>query len=178
MPSDIRVPVKEYFQKRYRDYPNQYYFVLHGSQLSSMLGLTASSALSYHKVEELHKMTLNLEGDIFAPPRECVVLVVPTANERGGFKVYGIVRRPNILEAIIQLGVEMIQWHMNAEDVDAPPAEVTFRVTDAYDVWYDEQTRATYARCIAKAITTRLERGETRIVAAWKEDGTFECRRI
>lgn len=178
-PIDVRASVEEYFQRCYREYPDQYYFALRGSQLSSMLGLTATSALSYHEVENLHEMTLDLEGDIFAPTRGCAVLVVPTPNERDGFKVYGIVRRPKVLEAIIQLGVEMIQWHMNAEDVDAPPVEITFLVTDVYEVWYDKHTRATYDRYIAKAITERLGCGETRIVATWKEeDGIFECRRI
>ena len=172
-PTNALVRLKDYFQERYLRYPGQYYFVIRGSQLGALL------ELSPHDVKELDGVSLQLEGNRLIPTRECVLLVRPAPTEQSGFKVYGVLRQANSLEAIIQLGVETIQSQMNAEDIDAPPVEIVFPLVNIRDAWHDDTpTQTTSARGIAKEITARLERGETRIVATWKEeDGIFECRR-
>jgi hypothetical protein len=121
--------------------------------------------------------------DVVMEPRHpvwrCHLFAESAPPHQGGFKVYAVVKRPGMLEAVITTGVNLIRQALSAMNVDDPPVHVPYRLISAYRHLYRGVAADTYEQYVSAEIISRLKTGGRRISAVKLEDSDmFECRLI
>ncbi len=96
------------------------------------------------------------------------------ASDKDLCKVYVVVRRPGMLDAIIDGCAEKILLEMRHHDVDEP-VEVTYLPLVLYSIFYTGRTAEVYQEWIAKAVADKLR--QNHVSVSLLTATTFDCRR-
>ncbi len=113
--------------------------------------------------------------------RDCYYFFEPLPSDADLFKLVVVIRRPGMLDAIIEGCADKLYYEMVRYDVDEPQVTVEYAPLSIYSVLYPRNDIAgTYYRHVTSQVTAKVaERfAPHRVEITNTSPGIFECRRL